>query len=97
MTSVQREKGEKMEMDYTCNMAVNEPRETAKSILENMDAILKELSAELRRIENAIYAPKPIEDAKEAPDECLLETLNRQRNTAEQLLKLAVHIREGLW
>lgn len=76
---------------------VNEPRETAKSILENMDAILKELSAELRRIENAIYAPKPIEDAKEAPDECLLETLNRQRNTAEQLLKLAVHIREGLW
>lgn len=77
--------------------SVNEPRETAKSILENMDAILKELSAELRRIDDAIYAPKPLEDAKDAHDECMLETLNRQRNTAEQLLKLAVHIREGLW
>lgn len=78
-------------------LPTNEPRETAKSILENMDAILNELSAELRRIENAIYGPKPLEDPKDHPDECMLETLNRQRNTAEQLLKTAVHIREGLW
>ena len=76
---------------------VNEPRETAKSLLENMDAILKELSAELRRIEGAIYAPMPLEDAKDASDECMLETLKRQRNMAGQLLKTAVHIREGLW
>ena len=76
---------------------VNEPRETAKSILENMDAILKELSEELRRIDDAIYAPSPLEDAKDASDECLLETLNRQRNMAGRLLKTAVHIRDGLW
>lgn len=76
---------------------VNVPRETAKSILENMDAILKELSAELRRIDDAIYAPTPLEDAKETADDCMLDTLNRQRNMAEQLLKTAVHIREGLW
>lgn len=89
---------EKTMFDMELNtLPTNEPRETVKSILENMDAILKELSAELHRIDGAIYAPTPFEDAKETADESLLETLNRQRNTAEQLLKLAVHIREGLW
>ena len=73
--------------------------ETAKSILENMDAILKELSNELRRIDSAIYSPQNYEDASDLNEkkESLLETLNRQRNDAEGLLKLAVHIREGLW
>ena len=83
-------------------MATCEPRdtkpETAKSILENMDAILKELGSELRRIDGAIYSPNNDgSDANEPRDECMLGTLNRQRNMAEYLLKLAVHIREGLW
>ena len=71
--------------------------ESAKTILENMDAILKELANELVRIDSAIYSPRPFEEKSEPKDECMLETLNRQRNTAEALLKLAVHIREGLW
>lgn len=71
--------------------------ESAKTILENMDAILKELGSELVRIDSAIYSPRPFEERSEPKDECMLETLNRQRNTAEALLKLAVHIREGLW
>jgi len=74
-----------------------EKPEPAKTILENMDAILKELGNELERIDSAIYSPKPFEDRTDPVDECMLGTLNRQRNTAEALLKLAVHIREGLW
>ena len=46
-----------------------EPRdtktETAKSILENMDAILKELADELRRIDDAIYSPRNVESVKD--------------------------------
>lgn len=74
-----------------------EKTEPAKAILENMDAILKELASELVRIDSAIYSPKPCEERPEPQNECMLGMLNRQRNTAEGLLKLAVHIREGLW
>lgn len=79
-----------------CVDGIEKP-ESAKTILENMDAILKELENELTRIESAIYSPKPFDEAKEPKDECMLGTLNRQRDMAEGLLKLAVHIREGLW
>lgn len=85
-------------------MTTCEPRdmkpETAKSILENMDAILKELSCELRRIDDAIYSPRNVgenaNDSNEPKQECFLGTLDRQRNVAEALLHIAVHIREGL-
>lgn len=87
------------------NATICEPRdvktEPAKSILENMDAILKELSCELRRIDDAIYSPGNVgenaNDSNEPKQECFLGTLNRQRNFAEALLHIAVHIREGLW
>lgn len=76
----------------------NAKTETAKSILENMDAILKELFAELRRIDDAIYSPRNVEEnANEPKQDCFLVTLDRQRNTAQALLALAIHIREGLW
>lgn len=72
--------------------------EPAKTILENMDAILKELGTALRQIDGAIYSPSNDGcDTNEPRDECLLGTLNRQRNLAESLLKIAMHIREGLW
>lgn len=81
----------------TCEPRDTKP-ETAKSMLENTDAILKELFAELRRIDDAIYSPKNVgENANEPKQECFLGTLERQRNVAESLLHLAVHIREGLW
>ena len=83
----------------TCEPTENKPKpETAKTVLEEMDGILKELFNELRRIDDAIYSPKNVgEDANEPKQECLLGTLDRQRNVAEALLHLAVHIREGLW
>lgn len=84
------------------NLTCAEPREIistepAKQILENMDVILKELGDELRRIDGAIYSPSNDKNVVSEPqEECLLGTLNRQRNLAESLLKIAVHIREGL-
>ena len=65
-----------------CVDGIEKP-ESAKTILENMDAILKELENELTRIESAIYSPKPFDEAKEPKDECMLGTLNRQRDMAE--------------
>lgn len=80
----------------TCgNLPKTEP---AKVILENMDAILNELGQELVRIDSAIYSPRVAEERERDPaDECLLGTLNRQRATAQKLLDLTIHIREGLW
>ena len=67
-------------------------------ILENMDAILNEMENQLGLIDAAIYSPKPKNgEVKEPMDECMLATLNRQRNKAEAILKTAIHIREGLW
>ena len=85
----------------TCDPRDGKP-ETAKSVLEEMDAILKELSDELRRIDDAIYSPQKVDNDKVRPNEptapeCLLGTLNRQRFTAKDLLDRAIHIREGLW
>ena len=71
--------------------------ESAKTILEYMDAILEDLESELTKIDSAIYSPKPADTTNAPKDECMLGTLNRQRKMAEGLLNLAVHIREGLW
>ena len=73
-------------------------QETAKMIFENMDAILDELSGHVNSIEAAVYGQKlKNEDAREPVDECILGTLNMQRNKAEEILKTVIHIREGLW
>lgn len=93
-----------MNLNYG-EMATCDPRdtkpETVKAILVNMDAILKELSAELRRIDDAIYSPRNVgenaNDSNEPKQECFLGTLDRQRNVAQSLLDLSIHIREGLW
>lgn len=95
-------KGEPMsEMMYTSTM--NEPscvvkQESAKVILTNTDEILRELENQLEAIESAIFSPSPKDsDGRDPQDECMLTILNIQRNMAERLLKIAVHIREGLW
>lgn len=84
------------------NVGCTEPNKTitepAKAILENIDAILKELATELCMIEDAIHGKELVDEGKNEPvNDCLLNTLNRQRNTAENLLKKVRHIREGLW
>ena len=73
--------------------------EPAKSILENMNDILKGLYDELRKIDDAIHSPKNVDPTapNEPIQESLLETLDWQRNLAADSLSLAVHIREGLW
>ena len=71
--------------------------ESAKTILGHMDAILMDLENELMRIDSAIYSPKPCEESSEPKNEGMLETLIRQRNMAEGLLKLIIHIRDGLF
>lgn len=86
-------------------IATCEPRdmkpETAMSILESMDNTLKDLSDELRRIDDAIYSPRNVgstDDSNEPTGpECFLGKLSRQRLAADTLLHLAIHIREGLW
>lgn len=75
----------------------NAKQETAKSILESMDAIINEIGNVLDLIERGIYSPKPMKEQDEPHDECILGTLNRQRNAMGRLLRVAVHIREGLW
>ena len=84
----------------TCEPVDGKP-ETAKSVLEEIDAILKELSDELRRIDDAIYSPRNVgvnaNDSNEPKQDCFLGTLNRQRLVAKASLDLAIHIREGLW
>lgn len=90
-------------MNYFENAIMSEEpkvmtKENAKLILENMDAILNELDNTLSSIETALFSPKPSnKDGREPLDECILGTLNRQRNHAEEILKIAMHIREGLW
>ena len=82
-----------------CDVSENKP-ETVKSILESMEDVLKELYNQLRMIDDAIYSPKNGENSKALDDpkqECLLGTLTRQRNIADAVLHLAVHIREGMW
>ena len=78
----------------------NEPRETVKGILENMNSIIMETYNVLSKISMAIYNP-PKDGvpamSKDGPDESMLDTLNRLRNIAEDNLKLAVHISEVLW
>lgn len=75
-----------------------EKRETAKMILENMDAILNEIENQLWLIDAGICNPKQKNgEVKEPVDGCMLDTLQRQRNKAEEILKIAIHIREGLW
>ena len=80
----------------------NEPRETAKMVLENLDEILNELSFQVNSIETAIVTGPLCKDdggsnANKHPDETMLQTLDRQRNFAETILKTVMRIREALW
>ena len=82
-------------MKMTEGLAKTEP---AKPILEHIDAILNQLGQELVRIDSAIYSPRTMEERESNPTaECMLAILNRQRATAQELLELTIHIRDGLW
>lgn len=77
---------------------INDARGTAKVILTDIDELLKELTNEMRMIDDSINGKKPdVEEINEPSDDCLLSVLCRQRETTGRLLNKAVHIREGLW
>ena len=84
----------------TENCQINEQRETAKMILENIDAIQKEAGTVLERVFSSISGERR-DDAlivdQGNGDKSMMDTLRRQRATAERILKIATEIREVLW
>ena len=77
-------------------------RETAKELLENMGAILKELNNEVRMISDAVYRGGNCNKVEEVLNEPkgmppMVVIMRGQRDTAEYLLKEIVKIREALW
>ena len=84
--------------DYAISCPETDRVETVKSILENNDAIQKELMNVIGSIDEAIYGTRTNANMeKEAPDISLLDTLKRQRNYNERILKAIVRIKEALW
>jgi len=93
------QKGE--QMSDLC-MVSNEPRETAKDIILNLAAILTEIKNQVDSIESAIYGKILAETnagdgMEESPFPPMLMLLRQQRDFAEDILKIVIHIREGLW
>ena len=93
-------------MNYTGEMLntavkVNEPKETVKEILENTDAIYKELFYAVDSLQEAIYKgaePKPnAEPVDGLRNEPMLAIIRRHRNEAEELLKKLADIQSALW
>ena len=76
-------------------------RETAKELLEQMDAILKELNNEVRMISEAVYRDADCTNIREELDEPkmppMIVIMEEQRDMAEEILKEVFKIRESLW
>lgn len=90
-------------MNELAQCAVKEAKtETAKELLENMGAILKELNNEVRMISDAVYRGGCCNPVEEIPNEPkgmppMVAIMHGQRDEAEELLKEVVKIREALW
>lgn len=75
--------------------------ETARDILLILESILMEIKNQVDLIDSAIYG-KGLEEAttianKEPSMPPMLTLLSLQRDSAEDILKRIMHIREGLW
>ena len=84
-----------------CEIA-NEPRETVRAILDNIDAIQKETKHELSMIADAVYRGRSVtgegvSTEEQVRNEPIIIQYARQRDTAEEILKAVVQIREALW
>lgn len=83
------------------NREIKQKRETVKELLGNMDGILREMENQVAMISDAVYkGGNPVE--KEPNNEpCatppMIIIMQRQRDTAERLLKEIIKIRESLW
>ena len=78
-------------------------RETAKELLENMGCILREMDNQVSMISDAVYRGENVEKNPALTNEPCATTppmvvvMRAQRDTAEQLLKEIIKIREALW
>lgn len=78
-------------------------RETAKELLENMEAILGEMENQVAMISDAVYRDENhVEKGRARTNEpCatppMVVIMRGQRDTAEYLLKEIIKIREALW
>lgn len=88
---------------YCDNMPVAEEqkRETAKELLDNMDGILREMEAQVAMISDAVYKGGKSVEKEPNNEPCatppMIIIMQRQRDTAERLLKEIIKIREALW
>lgn len=86
----------------TCS-GEEQKRETVKELLEDMGSILKEMENQVAMISDAVYRGGKAEEKGPAltNESCatppMVVMMRWQRNTAEQLLKDIVEIREALW
>lgn len=79
-----------------------ETRETAKSIMDNTDAFLKEIFSVTCQLTDAINGKResPINEEsfqKGAQDYSMLDTLRRQRALMEILLQCLTEVRDALY
>lgn len=72
-------------------------KKSVKSVLENMDGIMNELMMVVGQIDEGIHGPEPQAKEEFQPDNSMMETVERQRDTLERILKKVIRIREGLW
>ena len=77
-------------------------RETAKELLENMGAILREMENQIAMISDAVYRGENRREKEQADEPCaatppIVVIMRGQRDTAERLLKEIIKIREALW
>lgn len=84
-----------------CQRTAEIEKETVKSILINNGEILSEMNREIDMIADALYRGKSVNnevkenEPKEDPP--LSIWMRGQRDTAEEILKKIVKIREALW
>lgn len=76
-----------------------EVRQTMKDYMLTTDAILTEINNTLNLIENAFGTRKNLDDGRVdgSDKETVLETLSRQTNVTEQILKRIIALKEVMW
>ncbi len=77
-----------------------EKQETLKDIIQNISSINSEIGLQLHMIADAlIYGSHPTNRIEKDSDDLLtiMDSLRRERDKAEENLKLLISIREHLW
>lgn len=85
----------------TAEYKIEGPRtETAKQVVENMGAILFEMNNTVEMMTSGLISPDAVKvqtNTREPKEESFIDTIRRQRDFAEEILKALCRIREALW